>query len=97
MRRRPSSLRGALSYPGWCTVRFRTPWDRPHEEQPVRHDPVSVGSILVAVTLKPAEEMPTGVHAADVLADLAEIVAEAVEDWWEHLGYEFCQTCPDVA
>jgi len=49
------------------------------------------------MTLKPAEEMPAGVHAADVLADLAEIVAEAVEDWWEHLGYEFCETLPDVA
>jgi len=32
-----------------------------------------------------------------VLADLAEIVAEAVEDWWDHIGYEFCETLPDVA
>jgi hypothetical protein len=77
-------------------MRFRQHRDRRHEEQPVRPAP-SISSIVVAVTIKPPEQLPDGLHASDVLDDLAEIVAETVEDWWEHLGYEFCETLPDVA
>lgn len=77
-------------------MRFRTMRERPHEERPVRAAP-SISSIVVAVTVKPPEKLPHGVHAADVLEDLREIVEEAVEHWWEHLGFEFCETLPDVA
>lgn len=57
----------------------------------------SISSVVVAVTIKPPEKLPAGVHASDVLEDLREIVEEAVDHWWEHLGYEFCETLPDVA
>lgn len=77
-------------------MRFRTMRERPHEERPV-HTPPSISSILVAVTIKPPEKLPAGVHADDVLEDLREIVEDAVDDWWEHLGYDFCESAPDVA
>lgn len=77
-------------------MRFRTPRDRPHEEQPVRTPP-SIISIVVAVVVKPPEKLPPGVHAADVLEDLREIVEDAVDDWWKCLGFEYCEMAPDVA
>lgn len=78
-------------------MRFRQVRGRPHEETPVYRGPVSIASLVVAVTVKPPETLPHGVHAADVLEDLREIVEEAVEHWWMHLGFEFCETVPDVA
>lgn len=79
-------------------VRFRQPRDRPHEEQPLRlGGPVSVGSLLVAVTLKPLDELPDGVHLEGVLAELGGVVAASVTDWYSKRGHEFCVSVPDVA
>lgn len=78
-------------------MRFRTPRERPHEDRPVHRGPVSVGSLLVAVTLKPFDELPDGVHLEGVLAELGGVVAESVACWYDKRGHEFCQSCPDVA
>jgi hypothetical protein len=76
-------------------MRFRQ--HRPHEERPVRHGPVSVGSLLVAVTLKPVDELPDGAHLETVLAELGGVVAASVGDWYERRGHEFLVSVPDVA
>lgn len=78
-------------------MRFRQHRERPHEEQPVRRGPVSVGSLLIAVTLKPLEELPPEVTLETVLADLGGAVAGTVADWYDKRGHEFCVAAPDVA
>lgn len=78
-------------------MRFRQHRERPHEETPVHRGPVSVGSLLVAVTLKPFEELPTGVTLETVLADLGGAVAGTVVDWYDKRGYKVCVAVPDVA
>lgn len=78
-------------------MRFRQVRDRPHEEAPVHHGHVSVGSILVAVTLKPLEELPPGTHLESVLAELGGVVAESVVGWYDKRGHQFCVSVPDVA
>lgn len=78
-------------------MRWRTPRDRQHEEQPVRREPVSVGSLLVAVTLKPASELPDGAHLEGVLEELGEMICELTDDWYERRGSCFLVCAPDVA
>lgn len=78
-------------------MRFRQHRDRPHEETPVRRGPVSVGSILIAVTLKPFEELPAGTHLEGVLSELGGVVAGATAEWYDKRGHEFCMSVPDVA
>lgn len=78
-------------------MRFRQVRDRPHEERPVRRGPVSVGSLLVAVTLKPLEELPPGVHLDGVLDELGGVLATAAGDWYDKRGHEFLVCAPDVA
>lgn len=63
----------------------------------MRHaGPVSVGSLLVAVTLKPVDELLDGVHLEGVLAELGGVVAGSVGDWYDRRGHEFCVSVPDV-
>jgi len=76
-------------------MRFRQV--RPHEERPVQRGPVSVGSLLVAVTLKPFDELPEGVHLEGVLAELGGVVTASVADWYGKRGHEFLVSMPDVA
>jgi hypothetical protein len=76
-------------------MRFRQA--RPHEERPVHRGPVSVGSLLVAVTLKPPDELPDGVHLEGVLAELGGVVTASVADWYDGRGHEFLVSMPDVA
>jgi hypothetical protein len=78
-------------------MRFRQVRGRPHEETPVHRGPVSVGSLLVAVTLKPWDELPDGMHLEDVLTELGGVVAASVSDWYHKRGHEFCVSVPDVA
>lgn len=78
-------------------MRFRQHRERPHEETPVHRGPVSVGSLLIAVTLKPFEELPPGVTLETVLADLGGAVGGTVADWYEKGGDKFCVAVPDVA
>lgn len=63
----------------------------------MRREPVSVGSLLVAVTLKPAAELPDGTHLEGVLEELGEIVAELTDDWYARRGHRFLVCAPDVA
>lgn len=63
----------------------------------MRPAPVSVGSLLVAVTLKPRAELPDGVHLEGVLEELGECIAELTDDWYERRGHRFCVAAPDVA
>lgn len=78
-------------------MRFRQIRDRPHEETPVRYGPVSIGSILVAVMLKPLEELPPGTHLKGVLTELGGVVSESVAGWYDKRGHQFCVSAPDVA
>lgn len=78
-------------------MRFRQVRDRPHEERPERRGAVSVGSLLVAVTLKPVDELPAGVHLEGVLAELGSVVAESVNSWYDRRGHKVCMSVPDVA
>lgn len=77
-------------------MRFRPVPGRPHEERPVRRSPVSVGSLLVAVTLKPLNELPEGVHLEGVLEELGGVLAIAAGDWYDKRGHEFCVSVPSV-
>ncbi|NUQ98307.1 MAG: hypothetical protein HOY79_17745 [Streptomyces sp.] len=63
----------------------------------MRRGPVSVGSILVAVTLKPLDELPPGVYLDGVLDELGGVLATAASDWYDRRGREFCVCAPDVA
>lgn len=63
----------------------------------MRTAPVSVGSLLIAVTLRPMEELPNGVHLEGVLEELGEIVSEVTDDWFERRGRQFLVCAPDVA
>lgn len=63
----------------------------------MRTAPVSVGSLVVAVTLRPPAELPDGVHLEGVLEELGDIVAELTDDWYERRGHRFCVAAPDVA
>lgn len=63
----------------------------------MRPAPVSVGSLLIAVTLKPPRELPDNVHLEGVLEELGEIVAELTDDWYERRGHRFLVCAPDVA
>lgn len=76
---------------------FRQVPGRPHEERPVRRSPVSIASLVVAVTLKPIEELPPGVHLDGVLDELGGVLATAAGDWYDKRGHEFCVAAPDVA
>lgn len=78
-------------------MRWRTPRDRPHEENPVRREPVSVGSLLIAVTLKPASELPDGTYLEGVLEELGDIISELTDDWFERRGHWVLVHAPDVA
>jgi len=63
----------------------------------VRTAPVSVGSLLVAVTLRPVGELPDGVHLEGVLEELGDIISELTDDWYERRGQRFLVCAPDVA
>lgn len=75
-------------------MRFRQ--FRPHEERPVRDEPVSMASILVAVTVKPLEQLPANVHPEDVLAELGGVLGTAAEGWYKDRGHVFCVAAPSV-
>lgn len=77
-------------------MRFRQAHGRPHEERPVRDRPVSVASILIAVTVKPLEQLPANVHPEDVLAELGGVLGGAAEDWFERRGHVFCVVAPSI-
>lgn len=77
-------------------MRFRQVRGRPHEERPVREGPVSVASLLVAVTVKPLEQLPANVHPEDVLTELGGVLNEAAEGWYRQRGHAFCVAAPSV-
>lgn len=63
----------------------------------MRTAPVSVGSLLVAVTLRPVAELPDGVYLEGVLEELGDIISELTDDWYERRGQQFLVCAPDVA
>lgn len=77
-------------------MRFRLVRERPHEEAPVRPKP-SIGSVVVALTIKPPEQLPEGVEFADVVEQVADVVRKRVEQWYEAGGRELLMSAPDVA
>jgi hypothetical protein len=77
-------------------VRFHLVRERPHEEVPVRPKP-SIGSVVVALTIKPPEQLPEGVEFADVVEQVAAVVRKPVEQWYEAGGRELLMSAPDVA
>lgn len=85
-------------YPqGRCTLLFRRVRERPHEERPVRPKP-SIGSVVVALTVKPPELLPAGVAFEDVVEQVAAVVRGPVQKWYDEDGGEDLLMCaPDVA
>lgn len=70
--------------------------ERPHEETPVRPKP-SIGSVVIALTIKPPELLPAGVEFDDVVEQVANVVRRPVEQWYEAGGRELLMSAPDVA
>lgn len=77
-------------------VRFHLVRERPHEEAPVRPKP-SIGSVVIALTIKPPELLPAGVEFADIVEQVAAVVRKPVEQWYEAGGRELLMSAPDVA
>jgi len=75
-------------------MRFRQ--HRPHEERPVHPKP-SIGSVVIALTIRPPEQLPAGVEFADVVEQVAEVVRAPVEAWYRDGGHELLMSVPDVA
>lgn len=75
-------------------MRFRQV--RPHEERPVPPKP-SIGSVVIALTIRPPEQLPAGVEFADVVEQVAEVVRKPVDEWYRNGGHELLMSVPDVA
>lgn len=78
-------------------MRFRQVRGRPHEEKPVRPKP-SVGSVLIALTVKPPEQLPAGVGFEDVVDQVIDAIRKPLGEWYENGGGRDVLLCaPDVA
>jgi 16S rRNA A1518/A1519 N6-dimethyltransferase RsmA/KsgA/DIM1 with predicted DNA glycosylase/AP lyase activity len=75
-------------------VRFRQV--RPHEERPVRPKP-SVGSVVIALTVRPPEQLPAGVEFEDVIERVINAIRKPLGEWYETDGHDLLLCAPDVA
>lgn len=77
-------------------MRFRPVPGRPHEERPVRSKP-SVGSVMIALTVRPPEQLPAGVEFEDVVEQVIDAIRKPLGEWYEGGGRELLLCAPEVA
>lgn len=78
-------------------MRFRRVPERRHEERPVRPKP-SVGSVLIALTVKPPEQLPAGIGFEDVVDQVIDVIRKPLGEWYDNGGgRELLMCAPDIA
>ena len=77
-------------------MRFRRVPERRHEERPVRPKP-SIGSVVIALTVRPPEQLPAGIEFEDVVEQVIDVICKPLGEWYEAGGRDLLLCAPDVA
>lgn len=57
----------------------------------------SVGSIVIALTVKPPEQLPAAVEFEDVVEQVIDTISKPLGEWYDNGGKELLLCAPDIA
>lgn len=57
----------------------------------------SIGSVLIALTVKPPEQLPAGIEFEDVVEQVIDAIRKPLDQWYEAGGRDLLLCAPDVA